>query len=113
MVGRALPWTVGLIMVSLVISFVIGNLLGALIMWEHSLGLLKVAIPAMMVFTSIRPTLSGLLLMYIFSSELRCFPLTGAFGLNVEPGWSLDFIGSILYRGFLPAKSIVIVTFGF
>lgn len=113
MIARALPWTVGLMMVSLVITFIIGNLLGALMVWEHSPGLLKVAIPAVMIFTSIPPILSGLLLIYIFSSKLPWFPLTGAYGLNVEPGWSFEFAGSVLYHGFLPAMSIVIVTFGF
>ncbi|MEM7238700.1 MAG: ABC transporter permease, partial [Pseudomonadota bacterium] len=44
---------------------------------------------------------------------LRWFPLSGPYGLNVEPGWTLDFASSVLYHGFLPALSIVVVTFGF
>ncbi len=113
MIAAALPWTLGLMIVSLIITFIIGNLLGALMVWEHTPRLWKVAIPAAMVFTSIPPILSGLLLMYIFSSQLGWFPLNGAYGLNTEPGWSLDFAGSVLYHGFLPAMSIVVVTFGF
>jgi peptide/nickel transport system permease protein len=35
--------------------------------------------PAAMVFTAIPPLLSGLLLMYFFSSQLGWFPLTGAY----------------------------------
>jgi len=31
----------------------------------------------------------------------------------VEPGWDTGFIGSVLHHGFLPAMSIVLVTFGF
>jgi peptide/nickel transport system permease protein len=31
----------------------------------------------------------------------------------VEPGWDAGFAGSVLYHGFLPAMSIVLVTFGF
>ena len=113
LVANALPWTIGLMLISLVITFFVGNLLGALMVWENSPNLVKVAIPAAMVFTSIPPILSGLLLMYIFSTQLRWFPLTGAYGLNVEPGWTWDFVGSVLYHGFLPALSIVVVTFGF
>ena len=113
LIAAALPWTLGLMILSLIITFVIGNLLGALMVWERSPNLVKVAIPAAMVFTSIPPILSGLLLMWIFSAKLRWFPLTGAYGLTVEPGWSWDFIQSVLYHGFLPAMSIVIVTFGF
>ena len=113
LVARALPWTLGLMILSLIITFIIGNLLGALMVWERSPKLVKVAIPAAMVFTSIPPILSGLLLMWIFSAKLRWFPLTGAYGLTVEPGWSWEFIQSVVYHGFLPAMSIVIVTFGF
>ncbi|MEM0937382.1 MAG: ABC transporter permease [Pseudomonadota bacterium] len=113
LITQALPWTLGLMILSLIITFVIGNLLGALMVWEESPKLVKVAIPAAMVFTSIPPILSGLLLMWIFAAQLRWFPLTGAYGLMVEPGWSWDFAISVLHHGFLPALSIVIVTFGF
>ena len=113
LIMAALPWTLGLMILSLIITFVIGNLLGALMVWDHSPNLVKVAIPAAMVFTSIPPILSGLLLMWIFAANLRWFPLTGAYGLTVEPGWSWAFIESVLHHGFLPALSIVIVTFGF
>ncbi|MEJ6395405.1 ABC transporter permease [Gymnodinialimonas sp. 2305UL16-5] len=113
MIGAALPWTIGLMLISLIITFIIGNLLGALMVWEHTPRLWKAVIPAAMVFTSIPPILSGLLLMYLFSSQLGWFPLTGAYGLNVEPGWSWGFVTSVLHHGFLPAMSIVVVTFGF
>ncbi len=113
LVANALPWTVGLMLFSLVVTFFIGNLLGALMAWERTPRLWRIAIPAAMVFTSIPPILSGLLLMYGFSTQLGLFPLTGAYGLNVEPGWTMDFVRSVLHHGFLPAMSIVVVTFGF
>ncbi|MFQ6546870.1 ABC transporter permease [Aestuariibius sp. 2305UL40-4] len=113
LIAQALPWTIGLMLISILITFVIGNLLGALMVWDHSPRLVRVAIPAAMVFTSIPPILSGLLLMWIFSAQLRWFPFTGSYGLTVEPGWTWDFAQSVLYHGFLPALSIVVVTFGF
>jgi len=113
LIAQALPWTLGLMILSLIITFIIGNLLGALMVWDRSPKLVRVAIPAAMVFTSIPPILSGLLLMWIFAAKLRWFPLTGAYGLTVEPGWTWDFTVSVLHHGFLPALSIVIVTFGF
>ena len=113
LVANALPWTLGLMFISLIITFIIGNLLGAFMVWEHTPRLWKVAIPAAMVFTSIPPILSGLLLMWIFAANLQWFPLTGAYGLTVEPGWTWSFAESVLYHGFLPALSIVVVTFGF
>lgn len=113
LIGRALPWTLGLMILSVVITFFIGNALGAFMVWDRSPKLVRVAIPAAMVLTSIPPILSGLLLMWVFSAQLRWFPLTGAYGLTVEPGWTWDFIQSVVWHGFLPALSIVVVTFGF
>lgn len=113
LIARALPWTLGLMLISITITFFIGNLLGALMVWERSPKLVRVAIPAAMVFTSIPPILSALLLMWVFSANLRWFPLTGAYGLTVVPGWTWDFASSVIYHGFLPALSIVVVTFGF
>ena len=113
LIAQALPWTLGLMILSIIITFVIGNALGAFMVWERTPKPWKVVIPSMMIFTSIPPILSGLLLMWIFSVKLRWFPLTGSYGLTVEPGWTWDFIQSVLHHGFLPALSIVIVTFGF
>ena len=113
LIAKALPWTLGLMILSLVITFFIGNLLGALMVWEKSPRLAKVAIPAAMVFTSIPPILSGLLLMWVFAAKLRWFPLTGAYGLTVEPGWDWGFVVSVIHHGTLPALAIVVVTFGF
>ena len=113
LIARALPWTLGLMIISVTIPFFIGNALGALMVWERSPKLVRVAIPVAMIFTSIPPILSGLLLMYFLSAKMRLFPLTGSYGLTVEPGWTWSFAQSVMYHGFLPALSIVVVTFGF
>ena len=113
LISQALPWTIGLMTVSVIITFFIGNALGALMVWDRTPKPWKVVIPGLMVFTSIPPILSGLLLMWVFAVKLRWFPLTGSYGLMVEPGMTLEFATSVLQHGFLPALSIVIVTFGF
>jgi peptide/nickel transport system permease protein len=45
LIGQAMPWTIGLMLISLIITFIIGNLLGALMVWENTPKLWKVAIP--------------------------------------------------------------------
>lgn len=113
LVGRAMPWTIGLVGVSTAIFFVLGNFLGALLAWTKTPKLLKVLIPMSMVFTSIPPLLAGLLLVYVFGFLIDIFPLTAAYGRGMTPGLNLEFIGSVIYHGFLPAMSIVLVTFGY
>ncbi|MEM1079082.1 MAG: ABC transporter permease [Pseudomonadota bacterium] len=113
LIAQALPWTLGLMILSVVITFLIGNALGAFMVWERTPRIWKVVIPTFMIFTSIPPILSGLLLMYIFSITLRWLPLTGSYGLTVEPGWDWTFVASVIEHGTLPALSIIVVTFGF
>ena len=113
LVGRALPWTIGLVGIATVIFFTVGNLCGALLAWRKTPKLLKVMIPISMTFTSVPPALFSLLLVYIFGFLIPIFPLVGAYGRGMVPEFTAEFIGSVLYHGFLPAMSIVLVTFGF
>ena len=113
LVGRALPWTIGLVGIATVIFFTVGNLCGALLAWKRTPKLLKVMIPISMTFTSVPPALFSLLLVYIFGFLLPIFPQVGAYGRGMIPEFTLEFFGSVLYHGFLPAMSIVLVTFGF
>lgn len=113
LIGRALPWTIGLMGIATAIFFIVGNLCGALLAWAKTPRLLKILIPISMTFTSIPPLLAGLLLAYVFGVLLPIFPLNNAYARGMVPELTLEFIGSVLYHGFLPAMSIVLVTFGY
>ena len=113
LVGRALPWTIGLVGIATAIFFTVGNLCGALLAWRRTPKLLRVLIPISMSFTSVPPALLSLLLVYIFGFKIPLFPLVGSYARGMSPELSLEFIGSVLYHGFLPAMSIVLATFGF
>jgi peptide/nickel transport system permease protein len=113
LIGRALPWTIGLVGIATTIFFLLGNFLGALLAWRRTPAILKFLIPVTMIFTSIPPLLAGLLLAYVFGFLAGWFPITGAFGRGMTPNRSLEFILSVIHHGILPATSIVIVTFGY
>lgn len=112
-VGRALPWTVGLLLVAVSITFVLGNLLGALLAWRQTPRLVKYLIPLGMIFTSIPSILAAIFLLYIFAFFLGWFPLTGAYKAGMTPSWNFEFIKSVIHHGTLPALSIVLVSFGY
>jgi peptide/nickel transport system permease protein len=113
LVGRALPWTIGLVGISTFIFFTVGNLCGALLTWYKTPKLLRVMIPISMSFTSVPPALFSLLLVYIFGFKIPIFPQLDSYGRGMVPAFTVEFIGSVLYHGFLPAMSIVLVTFGY
>ncbi len=113
LIGRALPWTIGLVGVATAIFFIVGNLFGALLVWKKTPQLVKVLIPISMTFTSIPPLLAGLLLVYIFGFLFKIFPQGYAYAYNLQPELTLEFIANVIHHGFLPAMAIVLVTFGY
>jgi peptide/nickel transport system permease protein len=112
-IGRALPWTVGLLLIAVSITFVLGNFLGALLAWRQTPRLVKMLIPLGMIFTSIPSILAAIFLLYIFAFFLGWFPLTGAYKAGMTPSWDIEFIKSVIHHGTLPALSIVLVSFGY
>jgi len=113
MILRALPWTLGLLTLATALFFIIGNFLGALLAWKKSPKLLKALIPVTMIFTSMPSILAALFLIYLFAVILDWFPIQGSYGRGLSPGFDWQFIRSVIWHGFLPALSIVIVTFGY
>lgn len=113
MVMRGMPWTLGLLSLATLLSFVIGNTIGALLGWRGTPRALKIALPFSLCFTSIPAFMLGILLTYVFAFGLRWFPFAGAYGRSIEPGWSWEFVSSVAQHGFLPALAIVLVSMGF
>jgi peptide/nickel transport system permease protein len=112
-IGEALPWTLGLLVVALFITFFFGNFIGAIMVWTKTPQLIKVLIPLGLVFTSIPSILAGLLLLYLFAFTLDWFPTTNSYAFGTTPGLNFEFIFSVIRHGTLPALSIVLVSFGY
>ncbi len=111
-ITAALPWTLGLVGVSTLISFVIGSLLGALLAWpQTSRGIRAMAIP-LMVISAIPYFLLGMVLIYIFALQLHWFPAGGgySFSLIMEPTWELA--ANIIHHAILPSIAVVIASLG-
>ncbi len=113
MINRAMPWTIGLLLLTVILTFLIGNFLGAIMVWGRTPQLFKRLIPFAMIFTSIPTILSALFLIYVFSFLLNWFPMRGAYDLELIPTLSWEFATSVVYHGTLPALSIILVSFGY
>lgn len=112
-ISRALPWTIGLSLVSILLVFFIGNAIGAFLAWKKTPNWIKAVIPVTMVFTSVPSMLAGLMLLYVLSFKLGIFPANGSYGRGIEPGWNIAFLGSVIKHSILPILSVLIVTFGY
>ncbi len=113
MVAQAVPWTIGLLAVATTISFILGNLIGALLAWGPTPRWLKQLLPLTLTFTSIPYFMLAILLIYVFAYGLRLLPAGSGYGRDLDISWNLPFIISVLQHAILPAFSIVIASMGY
>jgi peptide/nickel transport system permease protein len=103
----ALPWTLALVGVATVLSFVFGTLLGVLAAtrrgtWVDSL------LPVTSFLSSVPYFWLGLVVLTVFGVELNWFPLSGGYDPAVTVGFSGAFIGSATVHAILPAATIIV-----
>jgi peptide/nickel transport system permease protein len=111
-IEQTLPWTIGLIGLATVISFLAGVGLGTLAGWKRG-SWLDSLIPVTTMFQSVPYFWLALILLFAFGSVWPLFPLNGGYDVyNVTPGWNAAFIGSVVYYGALPALTIILSSVG-
>jgi len=111
-ISTGLLWTLLLAGLSVVISFVVGTLLGALAAW-HREGWLDSLLPAALTFLGAFPYFwLAMALLFVLGFRLGWFPLRHAYSDDLTPELSFQFVGSVLYHLVLPASAIVLATLG-
>ncbi len=105
-IRNGLPWTVGLLISSIVISWILGMVLGTLAgyfpnkLWSQVLDKIVITIYPVPYF------IVALTLVIIFTYYLPIFPMVG--GATGRPGFTWPYIRSIVSHAFLPALSLVL-----
>ncbi|WP_430786462.1 ABC transporter permease [Actinoplanes sp. G11-F43] len=111
-IGQTLPWTIGLIGLATIISFLTGVGLGTLAGWKRG-SWVDNLIPVTTMFQSVPYFWLALILLFLLGSVWPLFPLNGGYDVyQVTPGWNGPFLGSVLYHGTLPALTIIISSIG-
>lgn len=113
-VRAALPWTLGLLSIATIIGFLVGTVLGAVMVtargsWRAALGWV---VPIVMVVHSIPYFLLGIMLIAAFAATWVIFPVGGGYTLGESPEVSLDGLLTLVRHATLPAASIVLVAAG-
>lgn len=112
MIFNALPWTVGLLGVTFLLSFAVGTLLGALFGWPRTPRSLQWIFGPLLSLNAVPYFLLGLLLLYFFAFVIKIFPSGGGYERGTIPSLSLGFIINIIYHSILPALSIMLAQMG-
>jgi peptide/nickel transport system permease protein len=106
-IGQYLPWTLALVGVTTVLSFLLGTALGVVAGWRRG-SWLDATIPATTFLSSIPYFWLGLIAIAVFAGSGGPFPSAGGYDPGLVPGWDAAFIGSAIVHSLLPAATILI-----
>ena len=108
-----LPWTIMLLLVTTVLSFVIGNLLGAIAAWPRAPQWVRSFATPFILFQGVPPILLGVLLLFFVGFKLKLAPLGGAYSTGVIPDWSSPaFIWDVVHHQLLPGLALLLGSVG-
>ncbi|MFL5734802.1 MAG: ABC transporter permease [Chloroflexia bacterium] len=111
-ISNGLIWTLMLGVISLLIAFLLGNLLGVIGAWRRG-GALDTTVPPLLIFFgAFPPFFLALAALFLLGLTLGWFPTSHAYDDSLHPGFSPQFIGSVAQHMFLPALVIVLVSIG-
>ena len=113
LIGAALPWTLGLLGVATVVSFLLGTLIGIGLGWMRS-SWLDWLIPGATFFQAIPYFFLGTVLLMVFATGLHWFPISQGYQTtgveSVTPGLNFPYLVSLIDHGVLPASTIVLTS---
>jgi peptide/nickel transport system permease protein len=109
LIAKALPWSLGLMLTALLISWTLGNLIGLLAGYHNKSIVSKTIETSAMIVYPIPYYIFALLLVILFAYVWPIFPFV--FQVSGTPG-TWPWMVSVAYNSVLPLMSIVIVSLG-
>ena len=106
-IRTALPWTLALVGVATVLSFVVGTLLGIVAATRRGTWV-DALLPVTSFLSAVPYFWLGLVALTVFAVELGWFPLSGGYDPSVTVGFTWPFISSAIDHAVLPALTIVV-----
>jgi peptide/nickel transport system permease protein len=108
----AAGWSLGLIGVSVVITFFLGIAIGALLAWKGTPRLVKELLPITMIGGVLPYYLLAMLLLYAFAFTTKILPMSGAIDSGSPVELSGAYMTTMVRHAILPALSIILTSVG-
>jgi peptide/nickel transport system permease protein len=110
---QAIPWTVGLLVVTTLISWILGSIIGGAVGWAgHRSRFLQSLVPVALVLYTIPYYILAIILIFLLAYFWPIFPLNGAYTIGTQPQLTVGFMLDVLRHAILPGFSIVLVSLG-
>lgn len=112
-VGASLAWTLRLVGLATILSFVGGTLLGVFAAWRRGGFVDSLVLPVTGILNSFPYFWLAMLALYVFALHLGWFPLGHAANDDIVQNWSDPaYVLSVVQHMLLPATTIVITSVG-
>ena len=113
LIMQAIPWTLGLLLVTTILSFIIGNLLGAISAWPRAPRWLRSIATPFVLLTGVPPVIMAVLLLFFVGFRLKLLPLGGAYSIGIVPDWGdVMFWLDLMKHQILPALALILGSVG-
>jgi peptide/nickel transport system permease protein len=112
LIGRALPWTAGLLTTATLLAWALGNLLGGLAGYYRDSRVLRVAGLLAMGLHPIPYYIVAFVLLIVFGYLWPVLPIGGGSQMNLPQRFDAAYVGSVLLHSVLPLASLVLVGIG-
>ncbi len=109
LISTALPWTLGLLLTTTILSWVIGNILGGLAGYFSRAGWSKTLDAITMVIRPIPYYIFAFALLLLLAYVLRWFPISGGASIGHQFTWTMRYFLDVLRHAFLPALSLALL----
>ncbi|MEW2442908.1 ABC transporter permease [Micromonospora marina] len=106
-IGNSLPWTVGLVGVTTIVSFLLGTALGVGAGWRRG-SWIDGLLPATTFLSSIPYFWLGLVAIALFTGPGSFFPSSGGYEPGLVPAFDAYFVPSAIQHSILPAATILV-----
>jgi len=112
LIFQALPWTIGLLAITTLISWVVGNILGLFVGWNRGRKIDSIVSPIALCLSQIPYYFAALFLIFLLAYLIPIFPMEGGYSVGLTPQLTITFITDVIYHAVLPALSIMVVSIG-
>lgn len=109
---HALPWTLFIMSVSIILTFAIGIVLGALMAYGEGSRLDYVGSAVSIFLNSVPYYVLAIVLVYFLGYQFHWFPTGGRMTSGTTPGLNWPFIAGVFSHATLPIVSLVVTGFG-